>query len=162
MFSKPGRRKRVKQWLKDPFSLNSRSSSPKPSVQLSSGPAFLPVSTPQGQSPVPSATSPVPSALGIPTQPTPPATSASPAVRVVVTPSPPQAPQDLPVSTVDEEESHDGVIRTIASFRAVLNVSEKALDGLPTWGPKAVVSAVSEVLRAFQVSQTQAIISACV
>jgi hypothetical protein len=51
-----------------------------------------------------------------------------------------------------DKGSRDGVVRAIASFRTILNVSEKALDGLPVWGPKAAVGAVSEALKAFQVS----------
>jgi hypothetical protein len=42
-------------------------------------------------------------------------------------------------------------IEALSSTRALLNVTEKALDGLPIYGPKAVVAALSEVLKIAQV-----------
>jgi hypothetical protein len=42
-------------------------------------------------------------------------------------------------------------LEALAAFRALLNVAEKALDGLPTWGPKAAVGASAEVLKIIQV-----------
>jgi hypothetical protein len=40
----------------------------------------------------------------------------------------------------------------MSSTRTILNIIEKGLDGLPIYGPKATVAAVSETLRAVQVS----------
>jgi methyl-accepting chemotaxis protein len=38
----------------------------------------------------------------------------------------------------------------MAGMRTILNVVEKGLDGLPIYGPKAIVSATSEALKALQ------------
>jgi hypothetical protein len=43
-------------------------------------------------------------------------------------------------------------VEALSSTRALLGVTEKALDGLPVYGPKAVVAALSEVLKIAQVS----------
>jgi NADH:ubiquinone oxidoreductase subunit E len=50
---------------------------------------------------------------------------------------------------------NDYRLEVMASARTVLNILEKALDGVPIPGPKAVVGAASEILKARQVRVTQ-------
>jgi hypothetical protein len=47
--------------------------------------------------------------------------------------------------------ARSNVTKGIAILRTLLNLVEKALDGLPIWGPKAGVATASEVLKNIQV-----------
>jgi hypothetical protein len=153
MSSKPGFRKKAKQWLGDHFSSRKGSKSPNQSLR-SSSPAVSFASTPRGQLPALSGTMPGPSALAGPSaQPGSSSATTSPQVNVVAASFPAQAPIAT-TSAINQESDDSNSVRTIALFRTLLNVSEKVLDGLPIWGPKAAVSAASEVLRAFQVSSS--------
>jgi hypothetical protein len=53
----------------------------------------------------------------------------------------------------DRGIARSDVAKGIAIFRTLLNVAEKALDGLPIWGPKAGVGVTSEVLKSIQVRE---------
>jgi hypothetical protein len=66
---------------------------------------------------------------------------------------PPQipAPQSLPTKSAQQSE-RNRITKNVASFRTLLAMSEKALDGLPIWGPKAALSTIAETLRNIQVS----------
>jgi hypothetical protein len=61
------------------------------------------------------------------------------------------APAPVPPLPAVAATKPDRTGRNIAVFRTVLSVVEKALDGLPIYGPKAVVTAVGEVLKNIQV-----------
>jgi hypothetical protein len=61
-----------------------------------------------------------------------------------------RAAQDRSSKSLPRREK-EGIINTLASFQTLLNISEKALDGLPIWGPKAAVSATAEALKIIRV-----------
>jgi hypothetical protein len=54
-------------------------------------------------------------------------------------------------TATDRGIARSDVTKGIAIFRTLLNVAEKALDGLQIWGPKAGVATASEVLKNIQV-----------
>jgi hypothetical protein len=54
------------------------------------------------------------------------------------------------VADMNATESNKSA-KHIAAFRTALTVAEKALDGLPIWGPKAAVAGTAECLRMLQV-----------
>jgi hypothetical protein len=63
-------------------------------------------------------------------------------------------PQAISTSTSSSSNSGSkqaSALKVIAIFRTLLNVSEKVLDGLPIWGPRAAVATASEVLKSIQV-----------
>jgi hypothetical protein len=72
--------------------------------------------------------------------------------------SSPAAPRTLSAAItppVEGSKRAEQAIVAIARTRAILGIAEKALDACPITGPKAVVAAVSEGLKMFQVSTCQ-------
>jgi hypothetical protein len=68
--------------------------------------------------------------------------------------STPAAPRPTSAAIPPPEESSERTeeaIMAIARTRAILGIAEKALDACPVIGPKAVVAAISEGLKMFEV-----------
>jgi hypothetical protein len=146
MSSKPGFRNRTKQWLKSSLSPRSRSkSSNRSSV------------TPRGPLPAPGGAASGTSALA--NEPDSTSAPADPSANVTFSPTPQTGPtvvfvpriQSQPITPAADGDTRDGIGKTIASFRTLLNISEKALEGLPLYGPKAAVGALGEALRVVEV-----------
>jgi hypothetical protein len=72
--------------------------------------------------------------------------------------SSPAAPRTLsaaiPPPAEDSKRAEQAIV-AIARTRAILGIAEKALDACPITGPKAVVTAISEGLKMFQVRISQ-------
>ena len=61
------------------------------------------------------------------------------------------SPASFAVSLSAPKKSSFPWEEVVSSVRSVLNVTEKALDGLPIYGPKAAVASVAEVLKSVEV-----------
>jgi hypothetical protein len=81
--------------------------------------------------------------------------SPRPPTSVIAPATSPARASDPRPSSSAQSALQSNTIKGIAIFRTLLNLSEKVLDGLPIWGPKAGVAAVSEVLKAVQVRLKQ-------
>jgi hypothetical protein len=137
-------RERAKQWVKSK-SPSSPSEGPRPPVTAARSSTALLTSDSSLTQPTPPGTIPSSSSLvKLEAQ-------ASLTAPLFQASSPAVQPLRDASASVDSTERHRAV-RAIASFRTLLSVSERALDGLPVWGPKAVVGAAADALKIIQVS----------
>jgi hypothetical protein len=121
------------------------------SPAVARGPHAVPASAP-AVSPAESAVAPVPQA-GSEVTASQPASTAAPSSSGLSSSSQQVAPASQTQGLASSAKEPSKSAKHIAAFRTVLNVAEKALDGLPIWGPKAAVAATAECLKTFQVRQ---------